>query len=283
MKKTLFLILFPLALCSFISPRAIKSTDSTTYSLGTKSYEGINEGKVNLLSYENWFKKEYNYEFSYYIAKIYKFSSYIDLKIKDIFVKRVPKNTSLNFTTSYETGYSESYTNLYESSYSQYKEVSAGISNKFEEGFKLGGEIISYEEGYSNTFSLSLTYGESFSEKISNSINTSRYFKTIVTESYNYENTNSFDTRFHLCYRLKFNIYEVKVQYYKPVQKKHEKGIGGADYTYSSKEITNKAQSYFLLVPTVDSIYIDESIYKMNSNGDKLNLNLRKENNIIYL
>ena len=66
-----------------------------------------------------------------------------------------------------------------------------------------------------------------------------------------------------------------------PEQKKNDRGIGGTDYTYTDN--FSETKTYYFFVPSDNLTYIDETIYKVDAEGNYVNIDKRIENNIVYL
>lgn len=255
--------------------------DSHSSTFGTKTLVNTNKITTKALSYKNWFKTEYNYDLTTHIVNVYSCSRYVDFNVRDVYVAKVKANDLLDFTTAYTAGTETTYQDTYYEAYSAFESVKKTTEFKDESGFKLGGEIAELNFSFCNNKKVEVTYSTEFSQSIQNSISSTCYYNTVIEDLYTYNNEHNYDVIYRLGYRQKFNVYYIEVLVNNPEQKKNDRGIGGTDYTYTDN--FSETKTYYFFVPSDNLTYIDETIYKVDAEGNYVNIDKRIENNIVYL
>lgn len=260
----------------------LKKTINNNFDLGEPIFLHKEAQNVKLLNYENRFKKEYEYEYPMFDISYYKFPKYIDLDIRDSYVRRVKPHESISFMSEYREEKRESYSESYKEVQEYYNEVKTSIGTKVGDTYNFKGYNYSIESKYSLKASTIVTIGESFKNEISSKFTNERIYGTIHKEEHNFINDNDFDVWYRLCYREKFEIYKISINQYSFEVHANDRGMGGVDYSYSRNKLINSSD-YFLLLPSSDPIYLDECSYSPDNSGHMQNLEAREENNIIYL
>ena len=79
------------------------------YSLGEPSEVEKIKYDADFISYERWLNKEYNFKYHLYDLNVYKYLRFIDVKIRDIYNRRVEPGQTINFTANFTNTVQESH------------------------------------------------------------------------------------------------------------------------------------------------------------------------------
>lgn len=256
-------------------------TKDFDYSLGEPSEIEKIKYDANFISYERWLNKEYNFKYHLYDLNVYKYPRFIDVKIRDIYNRRVEPGQTINFTVNFTNTVQESFRTSFSEVYEQFNQVKHVVSLKDSIGFKIDGYLGLVKHNYTEENSYNITYSENFKNSIENSVSYARTYGVEIRDNFSYTNNNNFDVFHRLCYREKYEVYKLNLTYYIPKQTKNDRNIHGVDYSYKVDSIYQK--DFYLLVPAYESIYIDQCSYTRDTNGNIFNIDSKFENNVIYL
>lgn len=251
------------------------------YSLGEPSEVKKIKYDADFISYERRLNKEYNFKYHLYDLNIYKYPRFIDVKIRDIYNRRVEPGQTINFTVNFTNTVQESFRTSFSEVYEQFNQVKHMVTLKNSIGFKIDGYLGLVKHNYTEKNSYNITYSENFKNSIENSVSYARTYGVEIRDNFSYTNNNNFDVFHTLCYREKYEVYKLNLTYYVPEQTKNDRNIHGVNYSYKVDSIYQK--DFYLLVPAYESIYIDQCSYARDINGNIFNINSKFENNVIYL
>lgn len=272
-------------LCSF-TDNSVKNTpenQSCYNELEFTNFTLVDQGPSmyktkELITYENWFKKEYKV-FPATYAKIYKSQTYLDMPIRNCYSQFLYNGSSqtIQYTSSRSTNInfaqSTTYSNTMFSEYSNRQMSSAGI------GITLDDIDLNNELKEDTMFSISETYYSSFYFEMSKTYT----FEEIISANYTFNNNFGFPVYSELNIRMKFIVYKVNNYQAGHVQTKIDKGIGGADYTYEIGPTNILLSTYYFFMPVENSYYKIDYSFDHPETGKRIHVDSRKENNIIFL
>lgn len=291
LKRLLSLSFLGIFLCSFTDTNIDELRDGTyEVSLGSRSLIASKEQTDNFLSYANWFFQEYNIKLTLANYNIYKYSRYVDLPINILFERTIRAQEAENFEISISNSKTTTYGNIHSETTSTFESLkhSISLSSLWSSCLNLFGLLtFSNEFGTSSTTSIELA--KSFSETYTNSFEKQFNFTLSYKQDVNVDNPYNFQINYRLCYRQKFQVYLFEYFEHKYKQVEHLNGIHGTTYTYEiveddpSDKISFDSGTYFILIPTSDNTYLDESFYANNIYGQLFNIETRIENNVLYL
>lgn len=291
LKRLLSLSFLGIFLCSFTDTNIDELREGTyKVSLGSRSLIASKEQTDNFLSYANWFFQEYNTKLTLAKYNIYKYSRYVDLPVNILFERTIRAQEEEDFDISISNSKTTTYGNIHSETISTFESLkhSISLSSLWSSCLNLFGLLtFSNEFGTSSTTSIELS--KSFSETYTNSFEKQFNFTISYKQDVNVDNPYNFQINYRLCYRQKFQVYLFEYFEYKYKQVEHLNGIHGTTYTYeiveedSSDKISFDSGTYFILIPTSDNAYLDESFYANNKYGELFNIETRIENNVLYL
>ena len=291
LKRLLSLSFLGIFLCSFTDTN-IDELSNGTYkvSLGSRSLIASKEQTDNFLSYANWFFEEYNTKLPLAKYNIYKYSRYIDLPVSILFERTIRAQEEENFEISISNSKTTTYGTIHSETNTTFESVKHSISLSSSRSSCLNlFDLLTFSNDYGTSSTTSIELSKSFSETYTNSFEKQFNFTLSYKQDVNVDNPYNFQINYRLCYRQKFQVYLFEYFEYKYKQVEHLNGIHGTTYTYeiddddSSDKISFDSGTYFILIPTSDNTYLDESFYANNKYGELFNIETRIENNVLYL
>lgn len=256
-------------------------TSTNNFDFGSESLVESFTKIEKFLSYGRWSHHEYNYEFPLYKIDVYKESHYADFSIRDIYNRMVPGNSTIDYSVTFNSEIQDSYSSTYSEVYTHFDQIKNSTIFKDNKGFNVGGYKTKLDFNFCQEKELEIIYGNEFQKAIANSISRKQNYSVSINEKFHFENTNDFNVIQSLCYREKFDVYRINLIYNVPCQKENDRGINGVDYTYNIA--CSSEDNFYFFVPSNEPIYIDQTTYVRNEDGNLCNINTRLENNVLYL